>query len=67
MPKRTAKESGAKTAKTDKNTNPKCFFDISANEEMLGRIVFELFSDSTPKTAGFCLNIIIIIIILFMK
>jgi hypothetical protein len=66
MPKRTAKESGAKTAKTDKNTNPKCFFDISANEEMLGRIVFELFSDSTPKTAGCCL-IIIIIIILFMK
>ena len=49
MPKKStqSKDSGAK----DHVIKPKCFFDISADEEMLGRIVFELFSDITPKTA----------------
>ena len=49
MPKKNtgAKDSGAK----DQVKLPKCFFDISADDEMLGRIVFELFSDVTPKTA----------------
>ena len=42
MPKRTAKESGAKTAKTDKNTNPKCFFDITIDGQFIGRIIMEL-------------------------
>lgn len=31
---------------------PKCYFEISIDEELVGRIVFELFSDVTPKTVG---------------
>ena len=31
-------------------SRPKCFFDISINNKNVGRIVFELFSDITPKT-----------------
>ncbi|MBT3648432.1 MAG: peptidylprolyl isomerase [Flavobacteriales bacterium] len=33
------------------STNPKCFFDVSADGESLGRIVFELRADIVPKTA----------------
>jgi len=31
--------------------NPKVFFDVSISDEPAGRIVFELFADTTPKTA----------------
>eukprot|EP01120_Amphizonella_sp_Union-15-10_P017349 TRINITY_DN960_c0_g1_i1.p1 TRINITY_DN960_c0_g1~~TRINITY_DN960_c0_g1_i1.p1 ORF type:complete len:172 (-),score=34.08 TRINITY_DN960_c0_g1_i1:76-591(-) len=32
-------------------SNPKVFFDVSANGAKLGRITFELFADAVPKTA----------------
>ncbi|NQV52507.1 MAG: peptidylprolyl isomerase [Flavobacteriales bacterium] len=32
-------------------SNPICFFDVSADGESLGRIVFELRADVVPKTA----------------
>uniref|UniRef100_A0A8C6HZ29 PPIase cyclophilin-type domain-containing protein n=1 Tax=Mus spicilegus TaxID=10103 RepID=A0A8C6HZ29_MUSSI len=31
--------------------NPTVFFDITANDEPLGRVSFELFADKGPKTA----------------
>ncbi|CAG8781247.1 3904_t:CDS:2 [Dentiscutata erythropus] len=31
--------------------NPKCYFDVAADGEELGRIVFELRHDAVPKTA----------------
>eukprot|EP01101_Sappina_pedata_P009326 TRINITY_DN5406_c0_g1_i1.p1 TRINITY_DN5406_c0_g1~~TRINITY_DN5406_c0_g1_i1.p1 ORF type:complete len:189 (-),score=37.83 TRINITY_DN5406_c0_g1_i1:20-586(-) len=32
------------------SNRPRCFFDISANSEPLGRIVFELYTDIAPRT-----------------
>eukprot|EP00126_Sphaerothecum_destruens_P013955 Sdes_comp23920_c0_seq1m22031 len=34
-----------------KGIYPRVFFDVTVGETDLGRIVFELFTDSTPKTA----------------
>lgn len=31
--------------------NPKVFFEITIDQEVVGRIVFELFADAAPKTA----------------
>ncbi len=31
-------------------SNPKCYFDISINKEPAGRLVFELYADTAPKT-----------------
>ena len=31
-------------------SRPKCFFDITVDNKSIGRIVFELFTDITPKT-----------------
>ena len=31
-------------------SRPRCFFDISINDQNAGRIVFELYNDITPKT-----------------
>jgi peptidyl-prolyl cis-trans isomerase A (cyclophilin A) len=31
--------------------NPTVFFDITADDEPLGRVSFELFADKVPKTA----------------
>ena len=33
------------------NQNPKVFFDIAINGAPQGRITFELFQDTVPKTA----------------
>ena len=30
--------------------NPKCYFDVSCDEENIGRIVFEMRADLVPKT-----------------
>ncbi|KDE07296.1 hypothetical protein MVLG_02516 [Microbotryum lychnidis-dioicae p1A1 Lamole] len=32
-------------------SNPRCFFDISLEGELLGRVIFELFADAVPKAA----------------
>eukprot|EP00343_Euplotes_focardii_P007291 CAMPEP_0205819918 /NCGR_PEP_ID=MMETSP0206-20130828/2433_1 /ASSEMBLY_ACC=CAM_ASM_000279 /TAXON_ID=36767 /ORGANISM="Euplotes focardii, Strain TN1" /LENGTH=172 /DNA_ID=CAMNT_0053114035 /DNA_START=41 /DNA_END=559 /DNA_ORIENTATION=+ len=32
-------------------SNPKCFFDITIGGSPAGRIVFELYADTTPRTA----------------
>jgi peptidyl-prolyl cis-trans isomerase A (cyclophilin A) len=31
--------------------NPTVFFDITADDKLLGRVSFELFADKVPKTA----------------
>ena len=31
-------------------TRPRCFFDIAIGNKIIGKIIFELFSDITPKT-----------------
>jgi len=38
-------------SKEDADENVKCFFDISIGARPMGRIVFELFSTTVPKTA----------------
>jgi peptidyl-prolyl isomerase F (cyclophilin D) len=32
--------------------NPRCFFDMTADGQMLGRIIMEVRADVAPKTAG---------------
>lgn len=31
--------------------NPRCFMDFSVEGVMVGRVIFELFADTVPKTA----------------
>lgn len=39
-------------------SNPKVFLDIKIGSENVGKMVFELFADVVPKTAGiFILNL----------
>ena len=38
------------TRELNEMNNPKVFFEISADDENLGRIVFELKADIVPKT-----------------
>jgi peptidyl-prolyl isomerase F (cyclophilin D) len=37
-------------------SNPRVFFDITADGSQLGRIVMELHADIVPKTAGTLVN-----------
>lgn len=39
------------TAELSKETNPVVFFDVCADDEPLGRITMELFSNIVPQTA----------------
>lgn len=32
-------------------SNPRVFFDITINDEPVGRIIMELYKDKTPRTA----------------
>ena len=40
-----------KTSFKDLNQNPKVYMDVSIESLPLGRITFELFADTVPKTA----------------
>eukprot|EP00941_MAST-03F_sp_MAST-3F-sp1_P005628 g5628.t1 len=33
------------------HTGPRCYFDMKHGDEKLGRVVFQLYADTTPKTA----------------
>lgn len=41
----------SRTAELSKETNPVVFFDVCADDEPLGRITMELFSNIVPQTA----------------
>lgn len=41
----------AQASKLNRMTNPRCFFDITADGQPLGRITMELNADIVPKTA----------------
>ncbi|KAF6111032.1 hypothetical protein HJG60_016037 [Phyllostomus discolor] len=45
------KEQESLTAEVSKETNPVVFFDVCADDEPLGRITMELFSNIVPQTA----------------
>lgn len=42
----------AKTSKLASMANPRCFFDITADGQPLGRVIMELNADVVPRTAG---------------
>ncbi|TRY56548.1 hypothetical protein DNTS_022800 [Danionella cerebrum] len=39
------------TSKMGVKDRPQCYFDVEINREPVGRIVFQLFSDTCPKTS----------------
>ena len=42
---------------TSRKDHPKVFFDISIEEQLVGRVVIELFKSKTPKTVeNFCVH-----------
>jgi len=47
----TIEDDGGENKDSEQVVNPRCFFDIEIAGISAGRIVFELFSNITPRTA----------------
>jgi cyclophilin family peptidyl-prolyl cis-trans isomerase len=46
---------------------PRCYFDVAVDEELLGRVIFELFADRVPKTAEKYAVLVLLASILLMR